>query len=1318
MELFKQPNSLDMNSVNLEESWKNWKQKFQNFMKASGSDQKPDDVQLAIFLHIVGDDALAVYNTFAFTEGESGKLQPALSKFEEYCSPRKNVVFERYNFWRSTQASGESIDTFVTTLRQKVKSCDFGNQTESLIRDRIVLGCPDARLQERLLREPDLDLLKALNICRAAESTKAQLQSIQGETSFNARIHNVHSNDIACSKCGGSHKPRACPAFGKKCMKCGKPNHFQKMCRSKSTSSEPTMFKSPPRSRNTGREMKQNSTQKVVYSVNDDNVQNFFVGVLSVGQRTDGWWKDININGDLVQCKLDTGAEANVMAQSTLNSLANRPKIKPCKTTLTAYGNSKITPVGIVSVTAKTSGGTVEADFFVIKQDAPTLLGLHSCIALNIVQRIDSLSEANNSSNILDGYKDVFTGLGQMPGTYHIKIDKNISPVVHAPRRVPLALEDKLKKTLMEMERLEVITKQDQPTDWVNSLLVVEKKDGSLRLCLDPRDLNKAIKREHYRIPTCEDVLAKLSGKSVFTVIDMKDGFWQIKLDESSSRLCTFNTPFGRYSMLRMPFGISSAPEIFQKRSNELFGDIPGVNIVFDDLIIAAADDSEHDRILKQVLDRAQKNGVKFNQKKIQYKVGQVKYLGHILSSTGVRPDDVKVQAILNMPSPTNQKELQRFLGMVTYLSKFIPNFSSHTDVLRQILKKDIAWHWLDQHENAVHLIKQLISEAATLKYYDPNKVLMIQTDASSTGLGSCLMQDGQPIAYASRSLTPAERNYAQIEKELLAIVFACERFSHYVYGRKTTVQSDHKPLEAIFRKPICDTSPRLQRMLLRLLKFQLTIEYLPGSKMLIADALSRAYIAEDTKVSDDLTEDLEVLVHALLSNFPASPERLEEFRQETLHDAVLVRLQTMVQEGFPESTEDLPVELKQYRKMASDIYELDGLMFVHGKLIVPQTMRHEMLALLHEGHLGIEKCKGLARSCLFWPGLSQDIEKYVGKCTTCNAFCRHQQKEPLIPHPVPERPWEKVAADIFQLFGNDYLLVVDYYSKYPEVCLLQGKTANSLIPHLKSIFARHGIPCEMVADNMPFASAAMQTFATSWKFKITTTSPRYAQSNGMAERAIQTVKTLLKKAEKDGSDPYIALLQYRNAPISGLQYSPAELLMSRLLRSKLPVMPSRLQPMSRNAVPELKTRQSKQETFYNRHAKALQPLHEGDTIRVNHNGQWRSGVVRDKHITPRSYIIDTEDGSTLRRNRRDLVRTNDPPPDCQPLVEEDSTPIFMPPKDSIPISMPPKDSTPNVVLPRESTPVILPPPVKSCLQSTRSGRSVKPPVRFRDFIT
>ena len=171
MELFRQPNPLKMDSSNLEESWKIWKQKFLNVVKASGSDSKSDDVQLAIFLHVVGDDAMTVYNTFAFSEAETGKLEPALSKFEAYCSPRKNIVYERYVFWKATQAHGESIDAFVTSLRQKAKSCEFGAQTDSMIRDRVVLGCPDVRLQERLLREPDMDLQKALVICRAAEST-------------------------------------------------------------------------------------------------------------------------------------------------------------------------------------------------------------------------------------------------------------------------------------------------------------------------------------------------------------------------------------------------------------------------------------------------------------------------------------------------------------------------------------------------------------------------------------------------------------------------------------------------------------------------------------------------------------------------------------------------------------------------------------------------------------------------------------------------------------------------------------------------------------------------------------------------------------------------------------------------------------------------------------------------------------------------------------------------------------------------------------------------------------------------------------------
>ena len=221
----------------------------------------------------------------------------------------------------------------------------------------------------------------------------------------------------------------------------------------------------------------------------------------------------------------------------------------------------------------------------------------------------------------MDEFDDAFKGIGQLQREHHISVDPAIQPVIHPPRRVPLALQPKLKKKLESLVKSGIIEKRDEPTDWVNSLLIVEKKDGSLRLCLDPRDLNKAIKREHFAIPTCEDILPKLHGRKVFSIIDMKDGFWQVKLDEDSCRLCTFNTPFGRFSFRRLPFGISSAPEVFQKRSLEIFAGIDGFFIIFDDLIIAAKDETQHDLILRKVLERAREANVRFNRAKLQLKV-------------------------------------------------------------------------------------------------------------------------------------------------------------------------------------------------------------------------------------------------------------------------------------------------------------------------------------------------------------------------------------------------------------------------------------------------------------------------------------------------------------------------------------------------------------------------------------------------------------------------------------------------------------------------------------------------------------------------
>ena len=345
------------------------------------------------------------------------------------------------------------------------------------------------------------------------------------------------------------------------------------------------------------------------------------------------------------------------------------------------------------------------------------------------------------------------------------------------------------------MEKLGVIHKAEEPTEWVSSLVVVEKPNGKVQLCLDPQDLNKAIQREHYPMQTVEEVAAELSDAKVFSVLDATSGFWRIKLDEKSSESLTFHTPFGQYQYLRMPFGINSAPEIFQKRMTQVFDDLSGVNTIADDILICGRNKAEHNHRLEQVLERSRKVGLKLNRSKMKIMTPEVSYIGHVLTSYGLKTDPSKVRAVEEMPSPADKPALLRFLGMVNYMSKFIPNLVNLTQPLRELLHKEVEWHWSERQEKAFQAIKEKLTSDATLQYYDVEKPFTVSVD------GACLLQEGRPVCYASRSLTSAEKNYAQIEKELLAIVYGCTKFHQYVYGKKVNVQTDHKPLEALLKK-------------------------------------------------------------------------------------------------------------------------------------------------------------------------------------------------------------------------------------------------------------------------------------------------------------------------------------------------------------------------------------------------------------------------------------------------------------------------------------------------------------------------------------
>ncbi|KAK3749625.1 hypothetical protein QZH41_012963, partial [Actinostola sp. cb2023] len=342
---------------------------------------------------------------------------------------------------------------------------------------------------------------------------------------------------------------------------------------------------------------------------------------------------------------------------------------------------------------------------------------------------------------------------------------------------------------------------------------------------------------------------------------DARSGFWQIPVDDESSTLTTFATPYGRYRFTRMPFGIHSAQEVFHKGLHELFQDLSGVETDIDDIILVwGSTREEHDERLEKTLQRARESNLKLNPDKCKIRRTKVLYIGHVFTSDGVKPDVSKLEAITSMPTPEDKHGIQRLLEMVNYVAKFLPNISEVTSPLRELLKKDVAWHWTERHEQSFNDIKKLLTETSTgvLKYYDPKQPVGLQVDACKSGLVAVLMQGGSPIAYASRSLTETECKYAQIEKESLAVVFGCERFHQYIYAKEVRVETDHRPLVSIITKSLDKAPARLQRMLLRLQRYNIDLQYKPGKELYAADTLSRAHLP----TTGDEDEDLVLYVH------------------------------------------------------------------------------------------------------------------------------------------------------------------------------------------------------------------------------------------------------------------------------------------------------------------------------------------------------------------------------------------------------------------------------------------------------------------------
>lgn len=1313
MTQFQPPPNLSLQG-NLAENWRTWIQRFELFNTASGIEEKSQKVQCATFLHVAGEEAIKVFNTFVYADGERNNLAVLTKKFLDYCEPRKNLPYIRHMFFTRAQKQAESIDAYVTDLKNKAKDCEFAQLQDSLIRDRIVCGIINDQVRGRLLREADLTLDKAIDICRASEITTSQvkalaeevdvnrLRTVRPKDQFKANTGNLDQSESSCNRCGYKHGTRQCPALGQTCKTCNKKNHFAKVCKS-------------------ARDQQHQPGRRVHAVEQSEEEDDMFVGTVTVEHENhirvmgsaetefveEKWTEQLRINKKVVTFKLDTGADCNAMSVKTLNALEVRGRLKASKSKLVAFFGEKTAPLGKKTLTCEYKGQKHNIEFEITQQDVPAILGGAICLKLGLVKRMHNVGKEND---ILEQYSDLFNGLGCLPGQHHIQIDPKVTPVVHAPRRIPVALRDRVIEELKRMEKLGVIARQTEPTEWVNSMVTVVTPK-KIRICMDPKDLNEAIKREHYPLLTVEEVVSRMPNAKLFSVLDANQGFWQIKLDDDSSKLCTFNTPIGRYRFLRLPFGISSAPEVFQRAVAQMIEGLDGVVNIIDDLLVWGDSKEEHDHRLKKLLDRTREFNLKLNKNKCFVRTTEIKYIGHKLSDIGLKPDEEKVRAVTQLPSPQNKQELLRFMGMIQYLAKFIPNLSDVSAPLRKLLEGDIEWHWEETQEKSFEHLKQLVTVAPTLTFFDVNKPITMSVDASSEGIGAVIMQDEKPVAYGSRALTDCQRRYAQIEKELLAIVYGCEKFHQYVYGKEILVESDHKPLESIFKKPLHQAPMRLQRMLLRLQRYSLNVTYRPGKELHIADALSRAFLKEQKE--ELLEKDLEVNMITL--QLPISEKKLQMFRKATAEDPEMQLLRDTTLRGWPSERSAVPKEIQLYWTFRDEIAYTSELMFKAAKLIVPHQLRQEMLNKIHESHLGIVKCKERARDILYWPHMSSHIEELVSQCAICNENRNNNPREPLLSHQIPDRPWEKVGTDLFHYRGSEFLLCVDYFSKFPEITKLRDTTSSSVIIALKSMFARHGIPDVVISDNGPqYASAEFKDFAESWEFRHHTSSPGHAQSNGQAERTVQTVKNLLKKSEGNNGDPYISLLEYRNTPLEGVGLSPAQLLMGRRLKGKLPTSTSLLTPEGTAQIRrQLSEKQEKQKLYFDRQTRRLSDLQAGDNVRIQRGETWQPAVVLNKHEQPRSFVVRTPDGRQYRRNRKHLRRTDET---SFPYTnEQDIYQNIDPGRKDCGRQEKNTQSPEHTVVadPTNETPVGQSETLS--YQTTRSGRQVKPPARYRE---
>ena len=1136
----------------------------------------PDKKAVAVFLSTIGAKTYELLrNLLSPTPLESLKLDELTEVLKRHFEPKPVVIAERFHFHRRSQAPSKSVADYLAELRRLSKNCDFKSFLEQALRDRFVCGLRSEVIQRRLLTDVDLTLGRAFEIAQGMEAADKNTESLK---LVQPAVHKLDTKQRSpqsqvCYRCGRSnHSANNCKFRNSTCHKCNKKGHIAPVCRSKKQetagNSSDSRRKPDRRTKYVAAEEKDESDPLVMKMIREPSAKPYFV--------------TMNVNGRPLKMEIDTGAAVSIISTDTMKHLVPDATLKMTDVRMQTYTGQPMKVQGYLDVAVEYNGQAKDLRLFVVQEPGPPLLGKSWLEHIRLDwASIAKVAVHNLWKPVVEKHAAVFADeLGTItPFKASLKLRADARPTFRRPRSVPYATKQAVED---ELDRLEKVPF----SEWAAPIVVVPKKDGKIRMCGDYKTtINPVMEVDQYPLPKPEDLFATLAGGKKFSTLDLSQAYLQLLLDEESSKLVTVNTHRGLYQYLRLPFGMASAPVLFQKTMDTVLQGIPNVICYIDDILVTGANDDEHLRNLGRVLERLEKHGLRIKEEKCRFMQESVVYLGHQIDATGLHTDPGKVEAIANAPEPTNVAELRSFLGMLNYYRKFAKNLATILHPLNRLLQKSRRWEWNDDCKRAFQMAKESPTSSSVLVHYDSTLPLRLAADASAYGLGAVLshvMPDGSehPISFASCTLTAAERNYAQLEKEALALVFGIKKFHQYLFGRKFTLVTDHRPLLAILgpKKMIPPlAAARMQRWALLLSAYSYDLEFRTSEKHANADGLSRlplhttspaGYSREPTVFN--------------ISQIESLPITAGDIRQAARKDRTLSKVFNYTKRGWPPTVNSA---LQPYFTKRAELTIEQGCLLWGIRVVVPKALQQQILQELHQDHPGASRMKSLARSHVWWPGLDKDIESLAKSCQACLAVKQAPPRAPLQPWTWPSKPWQRIHIDFAGPFQNRmYFLVVDSHSKWPEMFEMSQTTTTKTIDVLRHLFAKYGLPQHLVSDNGPqFTSEEFTQFLKNSGVRHTKSPPYHPATNGAVERLVRTFKQSMKAGESSGLSMSHGLenflLAYQTTPHTTTQVTPCSLFLGREIRTRLDLLQPDIQQ-------HLQRQQEKQKAHYDTHAK------------------------------------------------------------------------------------------------------------------------------------